>query len=189
MDEGYDFIWRRGQKPILVTPGGRRVVLEVENFCPVLPVGYGGEDHSVQARNDAKEKAPAAQSNLCESSRETVKPAVADLDTVKIATSEKKKVPVDVRSLRIKHTEPLPSEHSLTHMPKDSRCDICMKCRTMRKQCRRKSKKSEGELMHKTPEKFGDIITADHILGVVGMAGICKRCNVALRTLVPNTTT
>ena len=29
MDEGYDFVWRRGQKPVLITPNGRRVVLEV----------------------------------------------------------------------------------------------------------------------------------------------------------------
>ena len=121
MNEGYDFEWRQGRKPVLTTPNGRRVALEVDKFCPVLPVGLGGAERSVPASVNV-ENAPVAQGNLHEPGKKT--------------------------------QEPLPPEHYLTHMPKDSRCEICMKCRTLRKQCRRKSKKSEGELMHKVPENL-----------------------------------
>ena len=64
MDEGYDFEWRRGRKQVLTTPDGRRVALEVENFCPVLPVGLGGAGKPVHASINAAEAAPAVQGNL-----------------------------------------------------------------------------------------------------------------------------
>ncbi len=36
MERGYTFIWKSGKSPLLVTPNGRKMVLEVEDYVPVL---------------------------------------------------------------------------------------------------------------------------------------------------------
>jgi hypothetical protein len=38
MERGYDFIWKAGEKPYLVPPSGRRMMLDVISNVPYLPV-------------------------------------------------------------------------------------------------------------------------------------------------------
>ena len=50
------------------------------------------------------------------------------------------------------------SKHSIyTHFPKDRNCDICMKTKTTRALCRKRT----GAVVLRA-EKFGDLMTADH---------------------------
>ena len=54
--------------------------------------------------------------------------------------------------------EPGSGKHSAnTHFPKDPNCDICLKTKITRASCRRRA----GTVVP-TPERFGDLITADH---------------------------
>ena len=55
--------------------------------------------------------------------------------------------------------------HCLTHFPKDSRCDICSQCKLQNSPHRKKKKPPDGDSDSRIDsEKFGDIITAYHII-------------------------
>ena len=58
---------------------------------------------------------------------------------------------------------PLSPENYLTHQPKDSRCEICVRCKAQRKQCRRAPAKLPDD-EDVAPTTFGQIVTADHII-------------------------
>ena len=54
----------------------------------------------------------------------------------------------------------VPSEqHMLTHFPKDPNCPICANCKITKKPCRRNSDPKADQ-----PTKFGESITADHMI-------------------------
>ena len=58
----------------------------------------------------------------------------------------------------------LPVEHYITHFPKDSRCDVCCKCKIISKQHRRRTGDETSASSDLKIEKFGDLVTADHII-------------------------
>ena len=50
-------------------------------------------------------------------------------------------------------------KHSIAkHFPKDRNCDVCLRTKIPKASCRRRT----GEALYFVPEKFGDLITADH---------------------------
>ena len=53
MQEGFSFEWNAGENPVLVTPDGRRHILELQNLVPVMPVVKGTEPAARQAEPDA----------------------------------------------------------------------------------------------------------------------------------------
>ncbi len=63
-------------------------------------------------------------------------------------------------------TETIPEEHKLTHFPKLAGCPICQQSKMQRKPCRKATKDDDTLKAEegKVPKKFGDLITADHII-------------------------
>jgi len=57
----------------------------------------------------------------------------------------------------------IPEEHFLTHLPKHPKCPACQAARMQNRQCRRQ-KHDENE--EPKTKKFGDHITADHIVSL-----------------------
>ena len=137
MVEGYKFEWPPYGPPVLTSPNGQSIILEVENMVPVLVASATGVEQSMQ---HARETTP--------SPKKKKKPTGAGGNT----------------SVCPAPPLPLPPDHYLTHTPKDSRCPICMKCRAQRKQCRRIKTSVREEAGIAPPKKFGDIITGDHII-------------------------
>ena len=72
-----------------------------------------------------------------------------------------------MRASGIQPSSDLDPLHYLTHFPTDSRCEICSQCK-LQNSPRRKNNKlaftEEGDDSRIESDKFGDIITVDHII-------------------------
>ena len=60
LDEGYAFIWKGKEKPYLLTPGDKRVYLDVVNYVPMLAVPSIGSSSSSQGATPAEEVSQGA---------------------------------------------------------------------------------------------------------------------------------
>ena len=127
------------QSPKLISPSGKTLILECENFVPVLTSVATGDG-------------PLSQD---------VSASPGQGDT--LAKPKKSKQPKH-KPIVAPVTPPLPEEHYLTHIPKESRCEFCIQAKAQRKQCRRIKKNTEEEQAMECPCHFGDIVTADHII-------------------------
>ena len=141
MQDGYEFRWRPNKAPYFITPQGRKVVFEVENFVPYFrenPCGDQGE---------AAYASPAPQ----RAAPEGEQPAA---DAIAAAGGEEV-VPVEPTPLK---AEAKSTQHLMTHLPKNPHCEICCRTKVTKAQARRKL--TEGE----SAEVFGERITADHLI-------------------------
>ena len=58
-----------------------------------------------------------------------------------------------------------PPEHCILHFPKHDNCPVCQQVKMTRQQRRSKENKKKGpQVQHPEPKKFGDQLTADHII-------------------------
>ena len=96
---------KKGEEPYLVNPNGEEIRLKVENMVPVLVANSVG-DGKLSRQDEVKEQ---------------LAPAVPDVIEPRNTAAAARR-------------PPLANSHYLTHHPKDSRCEICMKCKVQRKQ-------------------------------------------------------
>ena len=148
MIDGYSFEWKAFENPTLTDPKGNVIVLDLDWLVPVLPT------MSVQK---------ALPASCGTENFEALHPA--DPAPTPTATTTPK-VQGGTSAAPTTTTDTLPPGHELTHFPKLSTCKICSQSKSQRAPCRKKRKDTvtdETDGIDETkPEKFGDLITADH---------------------------
>jgi hypothetical protein len=146
MEHGYAFHWDPYCTPILVCPGGDKVIhLDVEHYVPFLTRGTEAQP-AVPALEDA-----GASSSSGPSGDAAPECALA----VEDAIAEQEEGDPPGRDLK---AEAVSREHLMTHMPKNKWCPACQRAKMQHKACRR------GSTLGPVPESFGDQVTADHIV-------------------------
>ena len=143
MEEGYDFIWRRGKSPYFITPDKRIIRLAVENYTPWLveredsfacPAGVV----LVQAGNSEQPSVEIDEGNPAPEAAKIVR-----------------KTPDELRA------EANSIEHLMTHFPKNKHCDAWSRAKMQQHQTPDRS----GQLGRPdAPTSFGEILTADHFI-------------------------
>jgi hypothetical protein len=136
---GYDFIWRHGRRPILITPNNRRIVLDVIDDVPYLPPSDSVPCAS--ALHDRIEHA-AVPGPVVISSGQVPNAPVADDDEV----DEKRDLKAEALTLK----------HMLTHLPKNPHCVVCQRAKMENVKLR-----VQGGVDHFGYQKFGAHIAAD----------------------------
>ena len=140
MEDGYSFEWKNGSYPRLVTPKGVAIDVEVQNFVPVLPAPDIREDDSegepAQDLSDSSEGQPAPPPIVKKEQfvkEETINPEQG------VKKEKWEVLPKKAKGAKADTSDVPPPDHFLTHFPKDSRCDSCVKCKIQRKSCRKTS--------------------------------------------------
>ena len=75
--------------------------------------------------------------------------------------------PIGAGGEEVLSAERIPLRHYLTHLPKHPNCKACQTAKMQNRQCRRAPEDKDRDL-----ERFGDVITADHIV-TFGSEKIC----------------
>ena len=146
MEHGYAFHWEPWEKPVLVCPGGDKIIpLSVEHYVPYLARG-------TQARPAAAAIEDAEVPSGSASSGDAAPESALAVDDTAVD------VVVQDPAVRDLKAEAVSREHLMTHMPKNKWCPACQRAKMQHKACRK------GSSLGPVPESFGDQVTADHIV-------------------------
>ena len=218
IEDGYGFHWPPHGTPILVTPKGKSICLQVHNLCPYLddgsrsikvgdlsdgpefvgqghdnlgavPAGGGGSSSSKDPPPSSTRADPQVSSGRG-SSRE-VKPGSAgdsgargSMDPPPAAVPPAPKpdgpspgvgpppdsgeidpVPGPIRDVIDQASNDADAakslHHLMTHTPKNKFCETCRRAKAQKRPSVKRSARADPGPM---PEKFGEVITADHIV-------------------------
>jgi hypothetical protein len=163
MELGYSFHWKAGKNPVLVTPGGKVVCLAVEKNVPLLRVGEPDMKAEVPKEFENVPVAAGVEED------EGVGPAPAVVPAP--AEPEMGDADEDSRALPRAHQLELDAKsrtHKLTHLPKNPRCESCVRGKMKEKYSRRGA-------FRRQLTKWGELITFDHMYSgshkAIGMKG------------------
>ena len=104
---GYHFVWRPYKRPYIITPGGKKITLEVINNVPYLPV----------VKSTPCAAGPVAGGVISENA-EVIPVANNEIsgdDEFELLESNKRDLKTEAKSVN----------HMLTHLPKNPFCDVC----------------------------------------------------------------
>ena len=137
-EKGFSFEWKPGCPPSLRNDKGKYIHVEVKDLVPVLASPVVSCPVQEGGASSSSDGPPMRGANPpAQTWRNPGKPTESTLD---------------------------PS-HYLTHVPKDSRCEICSNCKIQKTPHRRKKPgDKDAETDEIKAEKFGDLVTADHII-------------------------
>jgi len=155
MSEGFSFEWQAGRSPVLTSPTGRRMELEVVQGVPIV---YRGAKLAAPVDPEIPD-VPGESSSDDDQEQQTDPTGKRD---PKDPTSGPKGSADGTLPTGASHGS-VPPHHYVTHLPKHAGCDACQKAKMQRRQCRRKRREFSGD---EAPSAFGDIITIDHIVTV-----------------------
>jgi hypothetical protein len=135
MLHGYSFVWHPAKQPYLVTPKGKKVVLEVIDNVPYLPLS---------------KSTPCAAAPAAAGENTSDQPLEAEIDEVyEVLDTGKRDLKAEAKSI----------EHMLTHLPKNPHCSVCMRAKMENVKTRR-----QGGVDAHGFEEFGQHVTADTIV-------------------------
>jgi len=184
MEEGYGFYWRPGQQPILVTPAGKKISLEVNDNVPYLsdgpeqllampaasssdpppPSGAPGR-HGREAADewwqdwDGMEDPPDWVVEFTElDAAERAQAREEAIEEVSDAESDGVSEALEAID-RDLVAEASSLKHLITHHPKNPHCPVCQRAKLTSRPCRRQ-RLDPADM----PVEFGDLVTADHLL-------------------------
>ena len=174
--DGYDFRWRSWSEcPVFKTPQGHKIPIEVINDVP-----FARERPDDPASDPAVPTIPKATVNEAVAEGDVppppvpcpewlkgpgggstgsggdgdVTPQAVDLDEDQSKAAEtRRNLQAEAKSLA----------HQLTHLPKNPWCPACQAAKMNKRHARRKKKFCE-EFSAQLPRKFGDSVTADHLI-------------------------
>ena len=143
--DGYSFEWLPDTTPTLTAPNGRKISLKVDNFVPVITAEVlkmlaASSDENIDSHVAQQEGEPTvhAHDQIDDDANHSQQPkGAADID----------------------ESYTPDAMHMLTHFPKDPKCPVCSNCKITKKPCRRNQDPDADK-----PEKFGEAITADHMI-------------------------
>ena len=143
--DGYSFEWSPGSTPTLTAPNGRKISLKVDNYVPVITSEVlrilAASSNETTDHHDAEqvEESPANASDQDHDETDHSQLPKGAADTDESYTPD--------------------AMHMLTHFPKDPKCPVCSNCKITKKPCKRNQDPDADK-----PEKFGEAITADHMI-------------------------
>ena len=108
---GYHFVWRPYKRPYIITPGGKKITLEVINNVPYLPV----------VKSTPCAAGPVAGGVISENA-EVIPVANNEIsgdDEFELLESNKRDLKTEAKSVN----------HMLTHLPKNPFCDVCRRAK------------------------------------------------------------
>ena len=171
MDEGYSFVWYAGKAPYLIDQAGQRHELVVKDYVPYLK--DGPDDYAARATAGTPARLVIhAETNMLPSlplveggSSSSRDPASVDASASQPRaeelaqhgdTEDEDELPLDSPDLA---EQAVSLRHLLTHEPKNPHCPTCQRAKMTAKPARRTRRHSGPP-----PVKFGDLITADHMV-------------------------
>lgn len=149
-NKGWEFHWPAYSSPFLINPQGENIELIVHNNVPftnpdvvndstiILPAPQAVPIDHVQP-DASKEEEPALEEPICEPCDE---PNGEDSTNYRDLKAEANSI-----------------SHLLTHLPKNPHCIWCQRAKTIAKK-----KNKQGKPSVIKSEKFGDVITMDHLI-------------------------
>ena len=143
MVHGYDFVWIAFKRPFIVTPSGKRIVLEVIDHVPYLPIS---------------KSSPCAPSVPI--AAESAIPSIDDAE-LGVPENEDDEDVYELREVRKRdlHTEAKSMRHLLTHLPKNPHCSVCQRAKLENMKSRKKGGTAAFGF-----KNFGDHVSADTIV-------------------------
>ena len=135
MLHGYSFVWHPAKQPFLVTPKGKKVVLEVIDNVPYLPLSRSHPCAAATPFNPNELAEMATQEEIDES--------------YEVLDSGKRDLKAEAKSI----------EHMMTHLPKNPHCSVCSRAKMENVKTHRRG----GVDAHGFTE-FGQHVTADTIV-------------------------
>ena len=141
MNLGYHFVWRPYKRPYIITPGGKKITLEVINNVPYLPV----------VKSTPCAAGPLAGGAISGNAGvdSVTKNDISGDDEFELLENSKRDLKAEAKSVT----------HMLTHLPKNPFCSVCQRAKLENA----KSYKHGGVSAHKY-ESFGDHVTGDTIV-------------------------
>ena len=177
MNDGYDFIWKSGQKPYFVRKDRTRIPLEVRDYVPylvakhkegtvALPATDGGREGKLFVEDAPTRSSPSSSSKGDGYIKEA--PVDAETSAGRDAAPPQRDERTDpdgsITAKERKGAEQLRAEatsvaHQLSHFPKNPFCEVCIKAKMFKPPSRR-----TGGSRQVKAEKFGDHLTADFLI-------------------------
>jgi len=169
MDQGFEVHWSAGQGCRLVRPDGVSTVVPLMGYVPVV---LSGGDEYPAAAPARKPDAGAADETAAEPLAEDVaeaqpdataaEPPVADVaeSRPEVGAAEPPAAGAAEEKLPDAPQATVPSgRHLLCHVPHDPSCWHCVEAKMRAKPARRRD-----PALKKKPEKFGELVYADHLI-------------------------
>ena len=169
MKLGYDFIWKAGEKPYLVDPGGKKVILDVIHDVPYLPDGIESvcDPRDLDSFDISAVPGPVSTASESEGTVGAVQdgaPGDGQEDSAlqeeggEEGEDDEAIDPADER--RDLKAEAKSKEHLLTHYPFNKWCPACVRSRSIDT----RHKNLGGVQRYEHLKRFGDSVTADTIV-------------------------
>ena len=158
-EHGYDFVWRKGRSPYLLSPEGKKLKLKVRNNCPYL-CEEGSEGSAFPSREMVSagvEEPEQAGQPAVPALEDAGQPAVQRQEQGPGQLAEAQQRERDL-TLRQQATSMM---HLLTHLPKNPHCETCQRAKMRNKQTPDRSKRP-SDLPSQEAKAFGEKLTADH---------------------------
>lgn len=173
MEEGYGFYWPPGLTPFILKPNGQRIDCEVVGNVPYLieengvscPLSKGNSSSSSSSRTPVRDEGitqPAKEELDKPKGLNPNGPADSVHETIneEVEEAEGHTHEDDMTLMQIEADS---LYHLLTHTPKNPNCPACRRAKMQKKPHRRKAIPIEERAQ---AEKFGDLITGDHIVTI-----------------------
>jgi hypothetical protein len=154
MERGYDFIWKAGEKPYLVPPSGRRMMLDVINNVPYLPVC---SSTACAVASISQPEQTCFGSDSCYSIDDLSIDWGSDIDCSPAASDDE--AGADNRAVRDLKAEAKSLRHLMTHLPKNPYCDSCQRAKMVNVH-----HKQGGGVDKFEATEFGEHITGDTLV-------------------------
>jgi len=154
MERGYDFIWKAGETPYLVPPSGRRMMLDVINNMPYLPVC---SSTACAVASISQPIQTCFGSDSCYSIDDLSIDWGSDIDCSPAASDDE--AGVDNRAVRDLKAEAKSLRHLMTHLQKNPYCDSCQRAKMVNVH-----HKQGGGIDKFKATEFGEHITGDTLV-------------------------
>ena len=132
LEQGYGLHWYPGAQQVLVTPKGRKITLGLEGYVPVLPMTAAQREAKAASSSTASSSTtPPPKSVLKKPPEEedvVVEPSTAKAEANSTVV-DPDSAEFEAKATRDLRKDPNSVHHQLTHTPKLSNCDSCVRAK------------------------------------------------------------